>query len=105
MHCTRRHSQEFTGAVDFTFYEADDFRIDHISLTVSADVVAEDLITVSEISSLGSDYDTVVRTMDTVGFASFLLKDFCWTRNGNKVNIAFPNTDANSVYLDVVVQI
>jgi hypothetical protein len=101
----RAHNQEFTGAVDWTFYEADDFKIEHISVSVSSPVVAEDLITVHELSSLGASYDSVVRTMDTVGYSDFLIKDFCWTRNGNKIRITFPNTDLNTVSIDVAVLI
>ena len=105
MLCYRRHNETFSGAVDWTIFEADNFLIDHISMTVDNTVVSPDILKVKIVSSLGSDYDVTLRAVETAGYYDFLCKDFCRIFNGDKVNITFPNTDLNNVSITVVIGI
>lgn len=94
----RVHTQAATStAVAWTFYESDDFDVLRITLKFDAAPTTSENITVTLDSAQGAAYDTVLRTEDPVGVTSVSFEDIKGLANGDKIVVAYANTDTNSI--------
>ena len=94
----RIHKQAATAAaLAWTFYEADDFDVDRITLKfASAPTLAEN-ITVTLDSAQGATYDTVVLSVDPRGSTSIDIEGINGFLAGDKVLVSFANTSTISI--------
>jgi hypothetical protein len=86
-----------TGAVSWTFYEADDFNVPRIDIDFDTAPTSAGLLTVSKDSVLGAAFDTVIRVINPVGETSVHFEGIYGLVNGDKIVVTYDNPDSREV--------
>jgi hypothetical protein len=102
----KTHVQVSTSvALAWTFYEADDFNVKRINLVFGVAPTTCDKVTVTLDSGQGAAYDTVLRTVDPAGSTSVVFEDIDGLNAGDKVIVAYANTDTRAITGTAVVEL
>jgi hypothetical protein len=102
----KTHTQVSTSvALAWTFFEADDFDIKRIAIFFGVAPTTSENITVTLDSGQGAAYDTVLRTVDPAGSTSVVFEDIDGLNAGDKVIVAYANTDTRAITGTAVVEL
>ena len=94
----KTHVQVSTSvALAWTFFEADDFDVKRISLVFGVAPTTNENITVTLDSAQGAAYDVVLRTVDPAGKTSVVFEDIDGLNAGDKILVAYTNTDTRAI--------
>ncbi len=92
-------------AIAWVISAGDHFDVKRICLTFDAAPTTSENITVTINSNQGAAFDTVVATVDPTGATSVVITDINGILKTDTVDIAYANTDTNSITGFAVVEL
>ena len=89
-------------AVAWTFYIADDFDCKSITMLWDGAPTTSENVIVTLDSAQGAAYDTVLSSVDMVGKTSHYIKDLGSFFVGDKIKVAYANSNTRNFGLEIV---
>ncbi len=86
-----------TSAVSWTINANDDFDIKRLVLKLSAGPSSAGNIVITLDANEGSAFDTVLRTIDPVGYTSISVENLDGVKNNDKILVTYTNPDSRSI--------
>ena len=101
----RLFQYEETGAISRTITIGDDFHVPRIDFNFSSAPTTAGSITVTRVTAVGAEYNTVVATVDPVGETSVSIVDLFGFAFGDSILITYSNADSRTIRISASIGI